>query len=76
MKDGYLPLINYQINKSNLRSFSLSLPKMIPNVISKLYLVNNSINDQNLKSILDNLTQKEGLKGLGIIQNAIGEESC
>ena len=40
---------------------------MIPEGLSKLYLVNNAIHDQDLGRIVDSVAQTEGLRGFGII---------
>jgi len=41
-------------------------------VLKKLYLVQNSLKDPGTATIIDSLSQTEGLVGLGIIGNGLG----
>lgn len=53
----------------------MSLPKIIPHKLKKLYLVNNSISDQNSSKIVEYIVQAHGLQGFGLIKNSIGEKT-
>ena len=72
IEDSYLPLINYQLNHSNSRSLAKAVINLVPKVMNKMYLINNSIKDIDLASIFHGLSQTNGLKGLGIMGNGIG----
>lgn len=73
---GSLPLINYQMNASNTRSFATALSKIVPKVLRKLYMINTSMKDADIELILTQLSLAErGLITLGIAQNAFGRLS-
>jgi len=72
LPDGSLTLINYGLNDSNIQSFSQSMLKVIPDKLTKLFLVNNSISDMNLDHMISRLRQTEGLTVLVIVKNSVG----
>ena len=61
--EGYLPLLNYSLNKSNTTSFSKSVKFLVPDLLTKLYLVNNSLKDAETAEIISGLSESpiEGL---------------
>ena len=72
IEDNYLPLLNYQLNHSNSRSLAKAVINLVPKVMDKMYLINNSIKDIDLAAIFHGLSQTNGLKGIGVIGNGIG----
>ena len=42
---GYLPLLNYQLNATNAQSLARATQEIVPGLVHKLYLVNNSLKD-------------------------------
>ena len=74
---GYLPLISYSLNKNNTTSFSKSAKYLVPDVLTKLYLVNNSLKDADTAMIISGLSEckQEGLQGLGIMRNGLSVAS-
>lgn len=73
--DGYLGIINYQINETNAESLAEASLELIPKNIRKLYLVQNSIKDNSLAYILRYISESIGLQGFGIIGNSFGPET-
>ena len=70
--DGYLPLLNYQLNETNAESLSRATLDLVPDLINKLYMVHNSLKDPGTAKLFSELSKTVGLRGVGIIGNAIG----
>lgn len=65
--DGTFPLVNYQINDSLINSLEKTLPQMIPQHISKIYLINNAIPESSIKQLILSLNSSRHLEAFGII---------
>ena len=61
IKEGYLPLINYHMNEANVFSFTKVLAKIVPQVLRKMYLVNNSIKQEDIAQIFEAISETSGL---------------
>jgi hypothetical protein len=70
--NGYMPLINYQLNETNANSFAQSLQCIVPKVLRKMYLVNNSLKDKDVAKLFQDLSETSGLQQIGIIGNGLG----
>ena len=70
--NGYMPLINYQLNEVNANSFAQSLQCIVPKVLRKMYLVNNSLKDKDVAKLFHDLSETSGLQQIGIIGNGLG----
>ena len=69
-------LLNYKINFSNQESFGRSIAALIPDMLKKLYLIDNNLSDSCLASLFEALAKCKdgGLSSLYIINNSLG--SC
>ena len=68
------------MNNENVKSLINVFPNLIPFTLNKIYLVNNSIKDENLSLMIDTLSimksdndQPNGLTTLAIILNNIAK---
>ena len=52
INNGYLPLINYNINEANINSFGQILHTIIPSLLRKLYFVNNSLTEKHITILI------------------------
>jgi hypothetical protein len=73
--NGYMPLINYQLNETNANSLAQSLQCIVPKVLRKMYLVNNSLKDKDVAKLFQELSETSGLQQIGIIGNGLGLQS-
>ena len=71
-KGGVLALANYQIEPNTLLPFARSLPEMIPNRIKKLYLIRNSLDDEQIACVAKGVAKSKGLQQLAVIGNGLG----
>lgn len=72
--DGMFPIVNYQLNESNINSLVVILPRMIPRQVKKIYLVNNAMNEYQLARLIESMFFSQGLKSLGVLQNAVSSQ--
>lgn len=63
------------MNGSNTESLAQSFEFVVPDNVKKLYLIDNSINDEHLGHALESLSQikKGGLEVIAVAKNDIGE---
>lgn len=73
--NGSLPLINYQLNESNIDSLAHQLKVLVPKMLRKLYLVNTASTDSQMKHLIVELCKTKGLKSLVFMQNNFGEKT-
>lgn len=60
--NGYLPLINYNINKANVSSIAQIIPTIIPHLLKKLYFVNNGLKGEDTAALVEAISRSEGLE--------------
>lgn len=73
----FFPLLNYQLDESNIKGLTLMVSKgCIPVLFDKLYMINNTISDQSLADLVVELSKSSEMKGFGVIQNDIGPQTC
>ena len=60
------------MNESNAASLAITFDKLVPALLKKVFLVNNSLNDLQVAMVIHSLGNSKGLKALGIIGNEVG----
>lgn len=57
------------MNETNMKSFLSSLPHIIPDLLKKLYFVNNASSDNQIMSLIIELSKTSELKTLVLMSN-------
>lgn len=71
---GEMYLLNYKINSNSQGSFGGAVAALIPDMLKKLYLMDNNLTDSSVASMFQALSacQEGGLSSLSIINNQLG----
>lgn len=73
--DQRLQMVNYAINRQNAYALSELLPEMVPANVNKIYLINNSLEEEGVDYLMGSLMSCSNLKTFVYVGNHLSDKN-